>query len=571
MENLTWMLFVSEPNTTIVFNTIGSTQITTEGKFNGVLRLALLPPPQKDLDHYTNSFEQTYQSTFHTVGENDSNDDEPPSAMKMLIQHSRVYPIGADVSWGFPSKDVGTVRFDFKTKSFGGMNLLKGGDSDLLMLALPHHVDVLSANDDSKEYKMIREKEDFDLIYRTIKGHMTPVIGSTWEYKEQLTTVGFDSKNTLEKAAELSHKTKTTILDQVALDVKRVLPTLDENIYGYGKQTARLAQLIHIAKVLLDTEDDTSSLSQKYGSVIEESQEALYGFLVAFLSGTTADPLVYDTNFGGLVTQDGLDDSMNDFGNGWYNDHHFHYGYQLYACALMGQWNETFVTEYGPVVDAVMYDVAHSSYASSSSSESEGGAFFPFARHKAWFDGHSFASGLFRFASGKSMESSSESINCYYGAYLWSMVRGMDSKTKLLDHQTNFARLLLATEIRGIKTYWHMMPKDENSPIAAGLFNPMFAKNLMVGNLGMMDATVSTWFGNNPLYVHMINFMPVTAITRQLFDNSYLEKEFSSVIQPIYQNVEMAWYGRNKKWGCFSFLVWSNTTASFLVESGRDM
>jgi endo-1,3(4)-beta-glucanase len=212
-------------------------------------------------------------------------------------------------------------------------------------------------------------------------------------------------------------------------------------------------------------------------------------------------------------------------------------GYYLYACSLMGQWNSTFVSEYGPIVDAVMYDVTHSSHASSD--DTSNGAFFPLARHKAWFDGHSFASGLFRSAAGKSQESSSESINCYYGAYLWSSVRGT---SKAHMEQFNFSRLLLATEIRGIKTYWHMKPADSGSSTrAASPFNPTFAKTLMVGNLGMMDATVTTWFGNNPIYVHMINFLPVTAITRRLFDKSYLQREYTDVIKPIFNSVEMAW------------------------------
>lgn len=212
-------------------------------------------------------------------------------------------------------------------------------------------------------------------------------------------------------------------------------------------------------------------------------------------------------------------------------------GYHLFACALLGRWNSTFVSEYGSKVDSLMFDVAHSSHATSE--ETYDGAFFPLARHKSWFDSHSFASGLFPFASGKSMESSSESINCYYGSYLWSKVR---AKTTLGDDQLNFSRLLLAMEIRGVKTYWHMSPKnsgDANSDIR--LYNPTFAKNLMVGNLGMMDATVSTWFGSNPLYVHMINFMPITSITRELFDATYLQEEFTKAIEPIYNNVEMAW------------------------------
>jgi endo-1,3(4)-beta-glucanase len=189
-----------------------------------------------------------------------------------------------------------------------------------------------------------------------------------------------------------------------------------------------------------------------------------------------------------------------------------------------------------------MFDVAHSSHASSEEVYATDGAFFPLARHKSWYDSHSFASGLFPSASGKSMESSSESVNCYYGAYLWSTVRGKSDSSLKDDEQLNFARLLLAMEIRGVKTYWHMSPQntgDGNNDLR--LYNPTFAKNFMVGNLGMSDATVSTWFGSNPIYVHMINFMPITGITRELFDTAYLKKEFTGAIEPIYDNVEMAW------------------------------
>ena len=145
------------------------------------------------------------------------------------------------------------------------------------------------------------------------------------------------------------------------------------------------------------------------------------------------------------------------------------------------------------------------------------------------------------------MESSGESVNCYYGAYLWSTVR-WEKKPEYVD----FTRLLLAMELRSVKTYWHMVTPDRKSDTfhAADIYNPHFAKNLMVrcfkdymdgtspsspidtelalssicrlylqvGNVGMMDVTVATWFGTEPLYVHMINYLPVTAVTRELFE-----------------------------------------------------
>jgi endo-1,3(4)-beta-glucanase len=251
---------------------------------------------------------------------------------------------------------------------------------------------------------------------------------------------------------------------------------------------------------------------------------------------------VYDSNLGGLVTIDGLLNPQADFGNGRYNDHHFHYGYILYACAILGKLDPSFVDQYHQEVDAINYDVAHdSNYAS----QATDGVFFPAARHKVWFDGHSFANGLFPFGNGKSQESSSEAVNCYYGAYLWSLVRHGAASDPDADTsaQTDFARLLLATEIRGARTYWHMVPPNSSSKgTSTTVYSPEFSKNYMVGNLGMLDAISSTWFGTASLYVHMINLIPVTAVTGELFDQNYVTEEYSNVLEPLHE-VEMAWRG----------------------------
>ena len=226
-------------------------------------------------------------------------------------------------------------------------------------------------------------------------------------------------------------------------------------------------------------------------------------------------------------------------------DHHFHYGYVLYAAAILGRANPKFITQYGSYVDSLFYDVAHnSSSVMNLGSKSE--IFFPLARHKSWFDGHSFASGLFPFANGKSQESSSEAINCYFSAYLWSKVRWAGSTEG--DRIVDYARLLLATEITGAKTYWHMTPSSMSpSKATAGSnlvpvpYNSVFRQNLMVGNLGMTDVTSTTWFGTEVVYVHLINLMPVTAITSDLFDKAFVKEE-REVLMNI-DSVEKAWKG----------------------------
>lgn len=401
--------------------------------------------------------------------------------------------------------------------------------------------------------------EAFDVFVRYIFGiHQSLILIVIRTYDELLTNIEFDDIQNDAKLQKMDPKVRNMIIDQVEKDLDRVLPSLSESVYGFGKQVARLANLAKILYNFLDIDDETSGSNSvenaggredrdsKLEIVASKAANLLYGYLSAFLDDGNTDNLVYDSNFGGIVTRDGLYNSEDDFGNGWYNDHHFHYGYILYASAIMANINATFSEEYAPNINSILFDVAHNG---NQNSEQVQGSFFPFTRHKAWFDGHSYASGLFPFGDGKSQESSSEAVNCYYGAYLWSLAyatsAGDGMKQQALD-QINFMKLLLAMEIRSTKTYWHIHPSPTGMMTGVDSrpsYSPSFQKALMIGNLGMMDATIRTWFGNQPLYVHMINFLPVTAITKELFDPSYVRIEFDQVLRPMFENVEMAWKG----------------------------
>ena len=209
-----------------------------------------------------------------------------------------------------------------------------------------------------------------------------------------------------------------------------------------------------------------------------------------------------------------------------------------------------------------MYDVAYQGNFASTRQRTNG-PFFPGARHKSWFDGHSFASGLFPAANGKSQESSSEAVNCYYGVYLWSLARNRCLSNPVDDtsSDTDFARLLLATEIAGAKTYWQMLPPDAASSASSGnkttitssstssspqlpqqgVYSSQFAQNYMVGNVGMLDAVCRTWFGDQVLYVHMINFLPVTTATGELFTKVYASREYQAALKGL--EADAAWVG----------------------------
>jgi Glycosyl hydrolase family 81 C-terminal domain len=238
------------------------------------------------------------------------------------------------------------------------------------MLALPHHAELLPSN-------VQLGRRAFDTTYSCIKGQLTPILGTTWSYDEPLLTLGFDgdkgssssgsinggattsgsNSDGQQQQRALSDKSSTSskkgleqwrdhpaviriILDNLQADVKLALPTRTENIYGFGKQAARLAQLAHIADVLrptTTTSDDNSTtttttsmdpaLVNELWKVSQEIQGQLRSSLYDLLSSNVSDSLVYDASLGGIVTMNGLLDSNADFGNGRYNDHHFHYGY----------------------------------------------------------------------------------------------------------------------------------------------------------------------------------------------------------------------------------------------------
>eukprot|EP01126_Amoeba_proteus_P041680 TRINITY_DN4493_c0_g1_i2.p2 TRINITY_DN4493_c0_g1~~TRINITY_DN4493_c0_g1_i2.p2 ORF type:complete len:137 (-),score=18.86 TRINITY_DN4493_c0_g1_i2:294-704(-) len=81
---------------------------------------------------------------------------------------------------------------------------------------------------------------------------------------------------------------------------------------------------------------------------------------------------------------------------------------------------------------------------------SEQDPFFPITRHKDWYTGH-WAQGLQFTQDAKNQESSSESVNTYYAVYLYGLTSGQ-------KYVPNVGRLLLATEINSVRTYWHMTP-----------------------------------------------------------------------------------------------------------------
>ena len=102
-----------------------------------------------------------------------------------------------------------------------------------------------------------------------------------------------------------------------------------------------------------------------------------------------------------------------------YNDHHFHYGYHIYAAAVVAKHRPEWAREYFERILLYIRDIAN---------PSADDTYFPQFRQKDWYLGNSWAAGLMSMElspHGREQESSSEAIAAFEGIALYgnAMVR----------------------------------------------------------------------------------------------------------------------------------------------------
>jgi hypothetical protein len=206
----------------------------------------------------------------------------------------------------------------------------------------------------------------------------------------------------------------------------------------------------------------------------------------------------------------------------------FHYGYFVYALAAIRKFDPDFIEKHAQACALLMGDIGTPLLNSNTTffNNLPVRLLFPTARHKDWFVGHSYASGLFPMEVGKSQESSSEDLNAYYALALFSSLDDQATQGQGDSSYHQYARLLLATELRSVKKYWHM---KQNSKI----YEPIFSKNEMVGVVGEMNVVYNTWFGDRAVYIHGINMLPFTPFTPQLLDEAYVAREYALLSQDL--------------------------------------
>ncbi|KAJ1718776.1 hypothetical protein LPJ53_006319 [Coemansia erecta] len=385
--------------------------------------------------------------------------DEHAAVLALLSARDAV-PVGSSVSIDTTADNQSTFTLRWQTRGLGAP----------LVYALPHH-QMSSIARDSSSFRWVDEVA----AQWTSRGRMRAALGHQWQWTEDLEPLGFSGQTPLSDDAAV-HLRQLVAVDAQSLTSDA--QTLPQDPYFFGKAVARAMRIALIA----DEVGDTASCNLAVDHAIE--------WLEPWLDGNNSNTLVYDTEWSGIVSSAGLADPMADFGQGRYNDHHFHYGYFVYAAAALAKLRPEWAAERCEALDLFARD-----YFNIAANDD---VHFPFIRCFDFFDGHSYANGLFAFADSRNQESTSEAINAYYAAYLYADVTG---RPEIAQH----ARAVLQLEARTSRTYWHL------GDVTSDIYPKEYAqKQAIVGILWSTKADYTTWFGNNPEFIYGIQFLPYT-------------------------------------------------------------
>ena len=253
--------------------------------------------------------------------------------------------------------------------------------------------------------------------------------------------------------------------------------------YWGGKGLTQMAHYMTTAYQLGDT------------ATFELAKSRLRATLIDWYTYTVGEDqyyFAYYDRWGALV---GFDPSYD---SDTFNDHHFHYGYFVYASALLCMLDDDFRQQYGPMARLVALDYANP-YKSEplTSNLSPFASYFPSFRTFNPYLGHSFAGGMGNEGNGNGQESSSESMQGWGGVWMLGAALG--------DEDLMEAGIYGYTlEARGTAEYW----------FDRGRRNIDYTKYLhpYCCNLTMQGVGWWTWFSGDPVWMHSIQWLPISPI-----------------------------------------------------------
>eukprot|EP00928_Gymnodinium_smaydae_P024376 TRINITY_DN19738_c0_g3_i1.p1 TRINITY_DN19738_c0_g3~~TRINITY_DN19738_c0_g3_i1.p1 ORF type:complete len:967 (-),score=86.42 TRINITY_DN19738_c0_g3_i1:174-3005(-) len=451
-----------------------------------------------------------------------------PSFAEVLQQYHNTYPVASRVTTKTTADNVTTaVHIEWQVRHMSaGSKGDKEPSMQLLMTAMEHHRRLGSCDSTRTHVRSVE-----GTFQRNINGDLTLAIGNEWVLPYATPPVAWGSIHGVapDKRAEVSEALRK---DMEEWEVPENYQTGAGDPYNAGKLLARLATLGLVAEELGER-DIVKRIGRKLGALVR-----------LYASGRGLNHFVYDSTWGGFVScgcmytigadkraycknagpggvqgGSGIDDCPSltdpgmDFGNGFFNDHHFQWGYHIYAAAVAAHLNPEWGKRNKELVLLYARDIAN---------PSDIDKYFPVWRHKDWFTGWSWASGFalgggHPYRNGRNQESTSEAINGYYGLQLLGEALGDEA---LRD----WGRAALASEIIAAQTYWQMQQND--------IYPEQFSKSkTVVGILWQNLAQYGTWFGGEPYMIQGIQMLPFIPPSELYLQSAWVKRSIEAGAQ----------------------------------------
>lgn len=476
----------------------------------------------------------------------------------LLHKHARIYPgKHTKIDYTFLSdeeEDGGEyafLQYDWDARRVGDMKHDRDNHGgDLLMYSLPHHREVLhsqAASTNSYSFNGTMH------CTPSLNGQACVVRGSRWVLKESLD--GHPSFYAPRPPIPIAIPKLSKALNQ---DISFRLPDYYArgagDTYFSGKMLAKLSRILLVFEEVTKVCANASELGQDYvhycSGISMPSKEQFDAALdhlrnstEIWINGKAETPFVFDSKWAGIVSCGCLfndktqgcnnvfpdcpsfGDPGLDFGHAFYNDHHFHAGYHIYAASTVAHFDPTWGKTFFENVLLLIRDIAN---------PSPNDEFFPTYRMKDWYLGNSWAGGIaMAYPNGRNQESSSESIAAYeamslYGSVMaenWENDEDIESPAKaaVSRHIREVGRLLTATELRSADRYWHVRQTGPKSGIYPEQYKP-----LVVGIMWNMMAQFQTWFGNAPHLAYGIQLLPLTVVSERRDDIDWTKQLYPS-------------------------------------------
>lgn len=380
---------------------------------------------------------------------------------------------GTKVTWNYDERtSLLSTRWEVEAESLRG----KDESAPVMQGFLPHaykHAVTVDMQWDGKRYltprgemKMARSEEGtFGYDYRF--SGMLPYYAAPSE--------AYD--------AGYNHATMRSLMAKYASE-----GSFGSDTYWGGKGLTQMALNMTFARQTGETE------------IYEQSKARLRSALEDWLTYTPGEEtgfFSYYPRWGGML---GFDVSYD---SDAFNDHHFHYGYFIYAAALLCMEDEDFRDGYGEILRMIVKDYANYDRAD---------VRFPFLRTLDPWAGHSYAGGLGDHGNdnGNGQESSSEAMQSWGAIYLLGVALG--------DNAMRDAGIFgWLTESRGTAEYWfdrdHIRP-GETGNYDYTLYGSPYNTNITSKGIGWW-----TWFSGDPLWMHSIQWMPVSPCLNYLSED----------------------------------------------------